>query len=118
MHPEQPRARRYIFIANIELIDVDSESKRKGRTRDLNLFGCQVACSTPLPAGARIRLKITYKGSSFTAIGHVARASEDTMGIAFARTTEKDKAVLESWLAELRRTRSPATVRPDQQPRE
>lgn len=114
MQPEQPRARRYAFVANIELIDVDSESKRKGRTRDLNLFGCQIVCSSPLPAGARIRLKITYKGSAFTSIGHVARASEDTMGIAFARTTEKDKSVLESWLAELRKTKAPSTVRPGQ----
>ena len=114
MHPEQPRARRYVFTANAEVIDLDSEYKVKGQTRDLNLFGCQVTCQNPPAVGTRVRLKITYKGSAFTSLGYVAHTNEDAMGIAFSHTQEKDRSVLESWLAELRRTSSPSTMRPEQ----
>jgi len=114
MHPEQPRARRYLFTANVEVIDVDSEYRVKGQTRDLNPYGCQIACGSPPPVGTRVRLKITYKGSAFTSLGYVARANQGAMGVAFGHTEEKDKSVLESWLAELRRTSSPSTMRPEQ----
>lgn len=114
MHPEQPRARRYVFTANAEVIDLDAEYKVKGQTRDLNLFGCQIACGNPPPIGTRVRLKITYRGSAFTSLGYVARTNEGSMGIAFSHTEEKDKSVLERWLAELRRISSPSTMRPEQ----
>ena len=103
MHIERPRARRYPFIANIELIDVESEGKLREQTRDLNLFGCQVKSADPWPVGTKIRLKITYKGAAFTAWARIANVRRGgAMGIWFTGIESKDQLVLEKWLAELR----------------
>ena len=100
--PERPRARRYPLSANIELIDVGTEAKIKQRTCDLSLFGCHVKTSTPWAVGTKVRLKITYKGSAFTAFGRVANVQEDGMGLEFSNTEGKNEFVLEIWVAELR----------------
>lgn len=112
MQPERPRARRYTFPANIELIDVDSERKIRERTSDLSLFGCQVKCQNPWPIGTKVRLKITYKGSAFTASGRIAHIrANSAMGVAFVRVEDKDQLVLERWMAELRDGSVASTVR-------
>jgi hypothetical protein len=100
--PKQPRARRYPIAANIELIDVDSETKIKERTRDLSLFGCSVKALTPWAVGTKVRLKITHKGSAFTALGHVVNVRENGMGLKFCEIAPKDEMILEIWMAELR----------------
>ena len=103
MLPERPRARRYTFPANVELIDVDSERKLREQTCDLSLFGCQVKCANPWPVGTKVRLRITYKGSAFTALGRIAHVRSNTaMGVAFVKVEDKDQLVLERWMAELR----------------
>jgi len=102
MLPEKPRARRYAFLANIELIDVESERKLREQTCDLSLFGCQVKCLEPLPAGTKVRLKITYKGAAFTALGRIANVRGKSMGVVFTTVADKDQSVLEKWMAELR----------------
>ena len=102
MLPEKPRARRYVFVANIELIDVESERKLREQTCDLSLFGCQVKCVEPLAAGTKVRLKITYKGAAFTAWGRIANVRGSSMGVVFTTVADKDQAVLEKWTAELR----------------
>ena len=102
MLPEKPRARRYVLVANIELIDVESERKLREQTCDLSLFGCQVKCLEPWPAGTKVRLKITYKGASFTAMGRIANLRAKSMGVAFSNVGDKDQSVLEKWMAELR----------------
>jgi PilZ domain len=102
MLPEKPRARRYAFLANIELIDVESERKLREQTCDLSLFGCQVKCLVPLPAGTKVRLKITYKGAAFTAAGRIANVRGTSMGVVFTNVADKDQSVIEKWMAELR----------------
>jgi PilZ domain len=100
--PERPRAPRYVFSANIELIDVESEAILKERTCDLSLFGCFAKASTPWAVGTKVRVKITYKGSAFTALGHVAQTRGNGMGVQFSEMAPKDAMVLEIWMAELR----------------
>lgn len=102
MLPKRLRAPRYAFSANIELIDVESEAILKERTFDLSLFGCFAKASTPWAVGTKVRLKITYKGSAFTALGHVAHAQGNGMGVQFSEMAPKDEMVLEIWMAELR----------------
>jgi PilZ domain len=102
MLPERPRARRFTFLANIEMIDVESERKLREQTFDLSLFGCQVKSQEPFPAGTKVRLKITYKGAAFTASGRIANVRGKSMGVSFTVIGDKDQSVLERWMAELR----------------
>ncbi|GAC1692686.1 MAG: hypothetical protein NVS9B5_35000 [Terriglobales bacterium] len=103
MLPERPRARRYSFPANIELINVGSETKIKAQTCDLNLYGCQVKTGDPWAVGTKVRLKITYKSAAFVAVARVAHMRPgEGMGLRFTDVGVKDKLILERWIAELR----------------
>lgn len=103
MRPERPRARRYPFVAAIELTDLQSEAQLREKTRDLSVFGCHVHGCASLPAGARVRLRITHNGSSFAASGKVAYSRpNEGIGIFFSKIEANDQRTLEKWIAELR----------------
>ena len=102
VQPERPRARRYSFSANIEMTAVDSEATIKARTCDLSLFGCYVKIASRGTAGTKIRVRITYRGATFTVLGQVAHVRENGMGLQFSEMTPKNEIVLEIWMAELR----------------
>ena len=109
---ERPRARRYAFPANVELVDADSEQVLRAKTCDLSLFGCRIKCPSAWPVGTKVRLKITYKGAAFNASGRVVHVQGTTdMGVAFAKLDNKDQLVLEIWMAELRGSSVPSAVR-------
>jgi PilZ domain len=100
---QRPRARRHPFVASIELVDVQSEIHLQERVTDLNLYGCGVAVSKPLRVGTKLRIRIIYKGSTFSALGRVAYAtSSGDVGIIFTRTEPNDHLILEKWINELR----------------
>src|SRR5437763_14788968 len=101
MLPEKPRARRFAFLANIELIDLDLERKLRDQTCDLSLFGCQVKCLEPWPTGTKVRLKITFKGAAVTALGRIANTRAKSMGVVFTTISEKDQSVIERRMEEL-----------------
>jgi hypothetical protein len=48
---ERPRARRYPFVASVELVDLQSDLQLQERVTDLSLCSCGVSTSKPLPAG-------------------------------------------------------------------
>jgi len=103
VHAERPRARRYPFVASAELVDLQSELQFQGRITDLSMYGCGVAASKTLPAGTKLRIIITSKGHTFSALGKVAYAKADgDMGIVFARIEPNDQVILEKWIGELR----------------
>lgn len=100
---ERPRARRFSFVASVELLDLQSEIQLQGRVTDVSLYGCGVSASKPLPAGTKLRVRITSKGSAFSAFGKVAYATSDgDMGIVFTRVERNDQIILEKWIGELR----------------
>jgi PilZ domain len=100
---ERPRARRYSFVASVELVDLQSDVQIQGRVTDLSLYGCGVSTSKPILTGAKLRVKITSKGRTFSALGKVAYAtSEGDMGIVFTRVEGNDQVILEKWINELR----------------
>lgn len=102
MHIERPRARRYPFVAGIELTDVQSEAQIKERTTDLSLFGCHVGALKFFPTGTRVRIRIAHRGANFAALGTVVYAGRNAgMDIAFNKMEEKDQLVLEKWIDEL-----------------
>ena len=106
MLAERPRARRHVFSAHLELLDVESESRIITRTRDLTMFGFRAEiknCSWPV--GTRVRVKITHKASNFTAGARIVWVRKNSdLGVAFTDVTPRDQLILEKWIAELRGT--------------
>ena len=99
----QHRARRYSFHASVELTDLQSETQTRERTSDLSLFGCHVATLKPLPARTKVKLKISHRSESFTALGRVVFVRPNAgMGIFFTSIEPHDQLVLDKWIAELR----------------
>jgi hypothetical protein len=97
-----PRARRYPFVATVELTNLESEVHLQERITDLSLYGCGVVAQKPFPAGTRVRIRITHTGGIFAAIGKVAYVSDGEMGIIFTRIERNHQAILEKWISELR----------------
>jgi len=103
VQPTHPRARRYPFVAAVELTAVESNSILKEKTKDLSLYGCHVATKTPWAAGTKVRIRISHLGASFAALGTVAHSHAGAgMGIAFTRIGPNEQALLDSWIAGLR----------------
>ena len=108
---ERPRARRYPFAASIDLVEMESETEIREQTTNLSVFGCQVSAQKPFAAGTRVRLRILHRGAIFAALGHIVNARKNSMGVVFTKIEQKDQAVLEKWLAEIRdqNERTPGT---------
>jgi D-serine deaminase-like pyridoxal phosphate-dependent protein len=85
MHSEIHRATRFPFAANVEVTDVRSERIVTGRTSDLSVFGCHVRTTNPFPVGTKITLRITHDGATF------------------AKVEPTHQAILEKWIANLRK---------------
>jgi len=98
---QRPRARRYPFVAGIELTDIKSEEQVWGQTTELNLFGCRVDKVKLMPPETKVRIRIVHAGESFLAPGRVVYARVG-MGIVFTKTEANRGLVLEKWIAELR----------------
>jgi hypothetical protein len=100
---ERHRARRYSFHASIELTDLESETQTKEQTSNLSLFGCRVDTLKPLPAGTKVRIKISYRTENFGALGKVVHTRQNSgMGILFTKIERNDQLVLDKWIAERR----------------
>ena len=101
---ERPRARRYPFVAGIDLVDMESETESREQTTDLSVFGCRASAQKPLAAGTKVRLRIVHRGAIFAAQGQVANVRRNSMGVVFTKIEQKDQVVLEKWVAEARDT--------------
>ena len=100
---ERPRARRYSFVARIELTDVQSETRLTEQTSNVSLFGCHVDSEKHLPAGTRVRVRIVRLGANFVARGKVVYAlSNAGIGVVFTETDSNHQFILEKWIAQLR----------------
>lgn len=97
------RARRYSFHASIELTDLQSETQTWERTSDLSLFGCHVDMLKPLPPRTKVKIRISHRSESFSALGRVVFVRPNAgMGIFFTSIEPQDQLVLDKWIAELR----------------
>jgi len=104
MRTEHHRATRLPFKAAIAITDVESEKEVLAHTTDLSLFGCFAETTTPFPPGTRVRLRINRGAEKITAQGKIAHARADEgMGIVFSKIEPDDQAILEKWLAGLRK---------------
>jgi ABC-type Na+ transport system ATPase subunit NatA len=64
MYSERFRAPRHLFVALIDLSDIQSEKHLAALTKDLNLLGCFVETASPFPEGAKVRLRIWHAGAN------------------------------------------------------
>jgi len=104
-HPlsRTPRARRYLFVATVQLTDIVSEAKVQERTIDLSLFGCRVETHKPFPTGSKVRIRIAHRSANFMALGRVSYTTSDGgMGIAFTQIEPTNQLILEKWVEDLR----------------
>jgi hypothetical protein len=96
---ERRHMTRYDFGAIAEVVDLDSRDDMIVVTRDLSLGGCFVKTRTPFPAGTEVRVRITYGGADFAAIGSVTpNITREGMGIEFVEIEPRDQRIIESWL--------------------
>jgi hypothetical protein len=81
-----------------------SETEIREQTTDLSVFGCQVAAQKAWAVGTKVRLRIIHHGVIFAAQGQIMNVHGNGMGVVFTAMEQKDQAVLERWLAEVRDT--------------
>jgi len=71
MERERRRAPRYPFIADAELVEIESGTKLKARTGDLSIGGCFLETLNPSPEGTQVQVTILQGNTTFTGIGRV-----------------------------------------------
>jgi hypothetical protein len=97
---------RYSFAATAQVKELGSRKEQVLITRDLSAGGCFVKTAVPLPKGSKIRIRIEHAGVELTGTGTVTdNVSSEGMGIEFVEMGPKDRAILEKWLADWKRTR-------------
>jgi hypothetical protein len=97
----RPRARRYPFVANVELTNTETEEQVWGQTTEVSLFGCRVEKVRLLPPETKVSIRIVHSGESFLVLGRVVYA-RGGMGIVFTKIEGNKGLVPEKWIAELR----------------
>ena len=101
---EQYRERRYGMHARIELTEIKSERQATGETRNISTYGCAVVAADALQERSKVRLVISYQGMDFAAIGRIVYTTPDCgTGIAFLEIDPRNQAVLDGWLAALKK---------------
>jgi len=63
---QSPCAPRALFLASIEVTELDSEKHLSAHTKNLNLLGCFVETPTPLLEGANFSFNQTMAGRATT----------------------------------------------------
>ena len=99
---QRPRELRKPFVAAIVVTDILSERQTSAHTSDLSVHGCFVPTATPLNLGAKVQITIVHAGAKVVASGRVVSARTDGMGIAFTNIEQRDLAILERWIGDLR----------------
>ncbi len=102
MEPERRRAPRYSFVATVELVEVQSDTRVHARTTELSLHGCYLDIMNPLPAATQFKLRITHQNATFEALGTVAYSQPNMgMGVVFTAIEPDSQALLQKWIREL-----------------
>jgi PilZ domain len=68
---QRRRETRHYFSAIAEIVDVSSQAEFVSVTRNLRLSGCLVKTTTAFPKETKVRVRITFPGIEFGAIGKV-----------------------------------------------
>ena len=93
---------RHLVIASAEVVELSSGARFATRTTDLGPGGCFVDTLTPFPVGSKVRVTVYKTNSRFETRGVVVYSQAGLgMGVAFDALEPKQRAALDTWLAEL-----------------
>src|ERR1700741_3805036 len=104
--PLQPAKRRSVrrcpLVASAEVTEVRSGARLSARTSELGLGGCYVDALNPFPEGTVVELRILRDQGVFETKAKVVYCDPRFgMGLAFTEMTPDQRALLETWLAEI-----------------
>jgi len=98
----QRSVRRCPLVASAEVTELGSETKLSVRTSELGLGGCYIDTLNPFPEGTLVQLRLLRDNGVFETKAKVVYSHPGFgMGLAFIEVTPNQRAILESWLAEL-----------------
>ena len=99
---ERRRNPRYPFMADVEIVDLESATTITARTSDFSRGGCYVDMLNPLPEDTLVRLRVTKWQQTFETQAKVVYSSVGMgMGLMFGALEVTQRAVVERWLTQL-----------------
>jgi hypothetical protein len=106
--PEHRFAPRLPFLTEAEVMEPPVCTWLKTRLSDLSLSGCYVDTLHPLPAGARICLRVARNKIILEALATVVYSEARLgMGVSFTQLSEEQSSILENWLADIAKNGRP-----------
>jgi PilZ domain-containing protein len=93
---------RYVFTADAEIAEPETDARIEARIIDISQQGCHVETPRSFPLGTAIRVQVTKGGDSFVVPARVVFSSVKGMGLAFAEIPKEQHEILEKWLGPLR----------------
>jgi len=98
--PGQRQSHRIPFVVTAEVTDAHSRIAI-ARLRNLNLYGCYVEMSNPLPENASLTIKVSAGKRLFQARGIVIYSDRNARSrVEFQGVEPQYQTVLEHWLLE------------------
>lgn len=93
---------RYAFLADVEIIDVESGTTIAAHTSDFSRGGCYVDTFNPLPEGTMVTLRVMKWRQMLEIEAKVVYSSNGLgMGLMFSFLDTPARAIIEKWLTEL-----------------
>jgi hypothetical protein len=99
---ERRRNPRYAFLADVEIIDVQSGITIAAHTSDFSRGGCYVDTFNPLPKDTVVTLRVAKWRQTLETQAKVVYSSEGLgMGLMFSVLDTAARAIVEKWLTQL-----------------
>jgi hypothetical protein len=99
---ERRRFQRFPFNADVDVMEIQSGTRIKGRVTDVSLGGCYVDTLSPFLVSTAVQIRITKGPQSFEAQAKVINMKVGLgMGLAFVSASAEQKKVLGNWIVEL-----------------
>ncbi len=99
---ERRRFQRFPFNADVDVVEVQSGTRIKGRVSDVCLGGCYVDTLSPFLVSTAVQIRITKGPQSFEALARVVSMKVGLgMGLAFVSASAEQKRVLGNWIVAL-----------------
>jgi hypothetical protein len=96
---ERRRNPRYAFIADVQILELNSGMALKARTADLSGGGCYVDTINPFPTATLVTLRLTKSDQSFEAQAKVVYSAVGMgMGLMFVAVDREQQQTLKGWL--------------------
>jgi len=93
---------RYVFVADVEIVDLKSGTKMTAQISDFSRGGCYVDMLWPLPQDSVVKLRLTKWRQTLETQARVVHSSVGMgMGLMFGVLNATQRAIVETWLAEL-----------------